>query len=241
MPKRRASRRPRGSAFKRRRPAYRRKRFMNRNISRIARAVVLRASERKMKQLSWGKTELFHNSVNPTVLGVYHGNMVHLNAYNKMPSKGDDEDQRNGDQVIMRGWKIRMLLGAKADRPNITYRIIVVACRLGLTNYSSLFDNTTGNALLDPVNTNQNTILFQKYYKPNKGMVSSTVTGAREYTVPFRLWLPRKKIYKFSLDGTVLSDSNIYVAVIAYDAYGTVATDNIGYYQWWTEQIYKDP
>lgn len=211
---------------------YRRKKFMQRNISRIARAVVLRAAETKEKQFSVGKVELYHNSLS----------YVHqLNHLTVMPGKGDNEDQRNGDTIIARGWRMRMTLANKGDRPNVTYRIVVVARNADVTpGYGDVFKNTSGNCLLDMVDDDQNTKLYDKTYKPNRGMVGTTETGLREFVIPFKFWIPRKMTYKFTTN-TVTNDRSIWMFVMAYDAYGTLVTDNIGYTQVWGEFLYKDP
>ena len=116
-----------------------------------------------------------------------------------MPGKGDNEDQRNGDTIIARGWRIRMTLANKGDRPNVTYRIVVVArSETATPGYGDVFKNTSGNCLLDMIDDDRNTKLMDRTYKPNRGMVGTTESGSREYVIPFKFFIPRKKTYKFS-------------------------------------------
>lgn len=225
--------RSRARTTKKRKMPFRRKSFMRRNIARIARSVVLRAAETKTKPHSWGKTELYHNSLSL---------VTELNQLQGLPQQGNDDHARNGDSILARGWKVRMLIGNKADRPNVTYRIVVVARTTPSTpGYSHIFNNVSGNGLLDNVDKDTNTILYQKYYKPNRGFIDTSETGAREFTIPFRFWLGRKKTYKFDSAGYLSNDSKVWLCVLAYDAYGTLTTDNIAYIQLWTDFIYKDP
>jgi len=212
---------------------YRRKSFMARNVSRIARAVVLKASETKRKQVSLGKFELFHNK---------DSFRYHLNLPGSMPSKGDDDNQRNGDTIIGRGWKVKMTLANKGDRPNVTYRITCVARQsTAVPVYADVYKNTSGNILLDDVDKDKNTVLYDRTYKPNKGMVGTTESGLREYLVPYKFWIPRKKMMKFDSATNDVNDRQIWLFVMAYDAFGTLITDNIAYAQLWTEFVYKDP
>lgn len=222
-----------GTRKRPRRTIFRRKRFMQRNISRIARQVVLRASETKRRQDSIGKHELFHN------LDSFR---LQLNRATGMPYKGDNDNDRNGDTIIGRGWKIRMTLANKGDRPNVTYRITVVARQAtNVPVYADVYKNTSGNILLDDVDRDKNTVLYDRTYKPNKAMVGTTESGLREYVVPFKMWIPRKNVMKFNSANNDVNDRQIWLFVMAYDAYGTLVTDNIAYTQVWTEFIYKDP
>ncbi|ALY05861.1 hypothetical protein [Ctenophore-associated circular virus 3] len=217
--------------IKRRKTPYRRKSFMSRNVSRIARQVVMRAAETKTKVINYGKTELYHNS-----LSVTHK----LNFTAHMPAQGDGKDGRSGDSIIGKGWKLRMTLANKGDRPNVTYRLVVFAAKAGVTpTYSNTFVNVTGNGLLDGINTDRCTILYQKWLKPNKGMVGTSETGVREYVSTKSIWIKREKVMKFN--GLEVNDRDVYFCMLAYDAYGTLTADNIGYMQMWGEFKYKDP
>jgi len=232
---------------KRPRSGYRRRRFTNRlasrrNISKIARQVVLSTAESKNKTGNHGKTEVYHNSL---------ATLAHLNLPSAtfMPQQGDGDDGRAGDSIIMRGFKVRCLFGQKANRPNLTWRVLIVAQRLGtgFLTYNMLFENKIGNGLLDQVNKDRVTVLMQKYMKPAIPMSSHTVMpGAeeygQEYTFSRRFWIPRKKIYKFETDGgSQHNDRDIVMYCIPYDAFGTLVTDNVGYVQTWVDVCYKDP
>lgn len=240
---------------KRAKTPYRRKRYTSRlasrrNISRIARAVVLRAAEDKEKTTD-------HNSGVATEL--YHNTLKFVAALNSptsthMPTQGSGDTQRVGDKIIARGFKVHMLFGQKRDRMNVTWRLMVVAQRpgTGALTYAGLFKNVSGNGLLDEINTDKVTVLMQKYMKPqdNLGNMSVRVPAvgddvldvAKEYTFTRKFFVPRKKTYKFEDDGGVNhNDKEIYIYLVAYDAFGTLTTDNIAYCQVWSKFKYKDP
>ena len=205
-----------GRPTKRRKRPYRRKSFLSRNVSRIARQVVLRAAESKSKTIAHGKTELYHNNMSLN---------IHLNTASHMPAQGDGSNGRNGDSIISKGYKIRMAITNKGDRPNVTYRLVVFAARAGTSNtYGNVFENISGNCLLDAVNTDRCTILYQRWFKPNKGMVGTSETGVREYTSTKQFWIKREKTLKFN--GNEQNDRDVYMVMLAYDAYGTLQTDN---------------
>lgn len=234
-------------ASKRRRASgpYRRRRFINRlasrkYISRIARKVVLSAAEDKEFAVDHTKQELYHN-----VLGIVA--QINAPASTHMPGQGDGDTNRTGDKIIARGFKVHALFGQKADRQNVTWRVIIVAQRpgLGILNYSGLFKNMTGNGLLDEINTDRVTVLQQKYMKPLKSSIVSANAGvenSQEFTFTRKFWIPRKMTYRFELNGGYQhQDKEIMMYALPYDAYGTLITDNIGYCHVWSKFCYKDP
>lgn len=211
-----------------------------RNISRIARQVVLQAAESKEVNCNQGKTELNHNTL--ALVANLNGN-----SPTYMPTQGNTDNQRNGDRILSRGFKVHVMCGQKYDRPNVTWRIMIVAQKpgAGVLTYNTLFRNVSGNGLLDEINDDDVTVLHQKYWKPAQSTYFSSLAGtevSREYTFTRKIWIPRKKEYKFSQNGgTVHNDKDIYMYVLAYDAFGSLIADNIAYIQIWTKFLFKDP
>jgi len=197
--------------------------------------VVMRVSETKRCPISWNKVELFHNvfSVSQNFL---------INAAATMPTVGGSQQaNRIGDVINVMGWKVKMLLGQKADRPNVTWRIIVYSIpKNGSVAYGDVFKNITGNVLLDEHNTDTTRILYQKYLRPSPSLDGNA--SAKEYTFTHKCFIPHKKTYKFGPAENVgtHNQSDVYIAVIVYDAFGSVITDNIGYCQVFTEMQFKD-
>lgn len=164
-----------------------------------------------------------------------------------MPTQGNGDTQRNGDRILARGFKVHVLCGQKADRQNVTWRILVVAQKAGSSalTYSALFKNVSGNGMLDEVNDDQVTVLYQKSWKPLRSTIMSANAGVentQEFTFIRRFYIPRKKMYKFESDGSSIhQDKALWMYVIPYDAYGTLTTDNIAYIQVWSKFEFKDP
>lgn len=213
-------------------------------VSRIARKVIRNMSETKNKYTDLGKVELYHqNGKNPA------NSMVHfiLNQNNStyMPTQGTGDGQRIGDKISISGWKIRMMLAHKGDRPNITFRIVVYQTRQNAgTQYDQIFRNDTNNFLLDTWDPDQQVkVLFDKTIKRGPGDYSLEQSSAtKEYTFPFKFFVKApQKNYTFTTDGGFLHQHGfINLCVFAFDAYGTVGTDNIAYYQAYSNMYYKD-
>lgn len=204
--------------------------------------------------ISVGKTELYHNAGSPASGRL--GNFYTLNRTANMPVQGDGESSRNGDRIYLSGFQVNMLCGQKYDRPNVTWKIIVVLTPKGTTcNMDTLFRYTSGNLLLDPLNMDYvKRILYYKTLKPAQSTMASaysigtdltgyeTNTNTREYTFPHKFWISRKKEYKFQFDnGTTHGDDDVVMFVGVYDAYGTLITDNIAYFDTYVKVAYRDP
>lgn len=214
-------------------------------IAKLVRKSIIRMAEPKYKLYSHGKFELYHNSGSPASGQIL--NYFPLNGAPQMPTQGVGDNQRNGDRINSSGIQVKMLFGQKADRPNVTFKVVFFSMRQGYApTYSEFLENSTGNCMLDSVNTDNVTVLYQKIIKApvwgSFALATNNTLLAREYTFFKKFWIPRKMEYKFTADGgTIHSDKFISCAVFAYDAYGSLITDNIGYFQAWTKFAYRDP
>lgn len=203
---------------------------------RLIRKIVLKTSETKYKTLSLPKQELYHN-----LLHNFGTNLV-----SSFPLQGDTDASRNGDEIYATGMMVRMMFGQKLDRPNVTYKVWVVGYNdnsQDLTTYGNFLHNTTGNVLLDSVQTKRYKILKSLTLK-SRGTSMEVGEAGKEFIRTAKFWLPIKKKIKFIKDDSN-SSSNYYphinIIVSPYDAYGTLNTDNIGYAQASATLYYKDP
>jgi len=211
---------------------------VKRKISAFAKrvkAVVLKTCELKRAPISVAKVEVYHNA--------FAGQTYKINGSGNMPLGGGlQQSNRIGDQINTMGWKIRLLFGQKADRPNVNWRFIVFQIPKGnAVAYNDVFKNVTGNVMLDETNTDTTKVLFSRTFRPNQAGLMNA--GQDEYTFIKKYWIPHKKLYKFG-PGENVQDHNqmdVYVAIMAFDAFGAAITDNIGYMQMFFELHYKDP
>lgn len=199
------------------------------------RKIVLRTCELKRSPTAVAKLECYHN--------VMLGQTYLLNAAAVMPTGGGlQQTNRIGDQINVMGYKIRCLFGQKGDRPNVNWRFMIVQIpKGGSVGYNDVFKNITGNIMLDEHNTDYTKVLMQRSFRPNQAGLDNT--GQDEFTFVKKFFLPLKKTYKFGPGENAITHNqpDIYIVVLAYDAYGTAVTDNIGYCQMFCEMQYKDP
>lgn len=199
--------------------------------------IVLKTSESKYKSMSIGKVELYHNVLNN----------LSKSFVDTFPAQGDTDASRDGDEIYIQGWKLRLMFGQKADRPNVTFRCFVVKYQNQLsglaTTYGNFFHNITGNGLLDPVQYKRFNIL-KSFIIKSSGTSMEVGETAKEYVKTKSLWVPLKRKLKFADDTSTTAvniNQDISLIVLAYDAYGSLITDNIGYVQGSVTLYYKDP
>ncbi len=105
-----------------------------------------------------------------------------------MPTQGVGDNQRIGDQINLTGMKLKLLIGQKADRPNVTFRWWIMRVPKGSSiTYANWFITTTGNSLLDDPNTDFVKVLKTGQWRPNEAGLANV--GGDEYTFVHRLWL----------------------------------------------------
>jgi len=203
-----------------------------RRLTAIIKRTVLKSNEPKSKNKTIDKGELYHNVI-------YN---VLLNAPSHMPSQGVKDTERVGDQINMSGIKLRVLFGQKTDRPNVTFRYWFLSVPKGSAYvYNQWFEAITNNVLLDDVNKDFVKVLQTGQMRPNEAGLGAV--GGDEYTFTRKFWVPYRKTIKFgpSDTATTHNDDDVWFLLAAYDAYGTVITDNIAYFQAAATIFYKDP
>lgn len=239
MPKR-----SRSSSFKRTakrtRKAPARSRMNSKLMLRMARSAVLRTCETKYISSGVENNQLFHNGgAGPTY--VWFTNML-------ATAQGSQQFNRVGDEVWPKGLSVRLWLSNKLDRPNVMYRIMVISVppdQLTATNPSGLFAGAIGNKMLDYVNTDRYTVKYSKLIQPFSGDYSlETGAANKEHSKMVKFYLPLKGKLAYTVDNGALPRYQKHIlslVVIAYDAYGSIATDNIASFSYLARFYFKDP
>lgn len=207
-------------------------------LSTMMKKVALDTTETKFKNISIPKWELYHNI----------NKQGSVNISSALIAQSDNDDGRIGTEIYLTGIKFRMLLGQKADRPNVTFKIYIVeydSTQAGtLENEDHFYHRVTQNVLLDAVQSHRFKILKAITYKGNLGSME-VGESSKEKTYPLSFWVPMRRKLSFQADsGTMVSmgmKDNLRVMIAAYDAYGTLTSDNIGYAQCCATCYYKDP
>lgn len=245
MPKR--SRSGRSAAFRaakrsrRARSSVRRRPRMNaKSMLRMARSAVLKTCETKYYTSSSENQQLYHNGGAANAYN-WAGNMLGTVVSN-------NQGGRIGDEVWPVGLSLKLWLSNKADRPNVMYRILIVASppdTYSMASPTGLFKGSIGNKMLDYVDTDRYTIKYSKLVQPFAGDYSLE-SGAtnKEHSRMLNIWIPIKGKIQYAQDTGTLPKYQKHIwslIVIAYDAFGSLTTDNIASFSLMYRFYFKDP
>lgn len=154
---------------------------------------------------------------------------------------------RLGDEIMLKGVSLKGMVELNERFSDVTIRILVVKCAKGDTpTRATLFTGTSGNKMLDTLNTERYTVIAQKFVRlkaPNTGTQGPAIvdnifgpsgtnradgadTVLSRSTKIWKMWIPgtkfkknRKIVYENGLTQTKFFD--YHVLMYAYSNYST--------------------
>jgi len=169
---------------------------------------------RQLNYTSETKSSVF---TSPDGVEIFHNNFITVDnrplktttgAQDRMNS---DQGNRIGDQIMIKGLSLKMMLELNERYSDVTFRLLVVKSSKGDSpTRDTLFSGISGNKMIDTINSERYTIIFQKYVKitarntaANTGLVGVTNPGTTAVgtnqafsrsTRIVKVWIPGKKI-----------------------------------------------
>lgn len=191
-------------------------------IARLVKSVVMRDKELKSKDWSYNETTLDHNTFT-YALQINTGNST------IMPAQGNTSITRDGNEIRISGIKVRCMLKFFSDRLNGKVLLAVVKVPKGQStaSYEQIFDNVTGNVMLDPFDKDKVTVLYKTTVQPF--MNPGTQAAAKEVTRFHQFYIPINRVVKFTADAAYTHDMpyDLHLVAMAYDTAGSIATDDV--------------
>lgn len=147
---------------------------------------------------------------------------------------------RKGDEIILKNINLRFWLSTKSDRPNVMYKGILFWYDVATppTDQSVYF--TQSNKMLDRYNTEQISIIDTFIVKPSFNYAVDANNHEHSQLAGLNKSWKVKKI-KYNEGSSVPKFKDIGFAVVAYDAFGTLQTDNIASMAFNIKLAFKDP
>lgn len=229
---------------KRPRSSYRKRKVFKKGGSRLVRmikSVSLRNAETKYAVTTGENQQLYHNGGSTPV----YVNVTNLLA----TSQGTSQTTRVGDCVFGRFLTLKLWLSNKLDRPNVMYRIMLVA--MPADQYAAgaptgYFRGENANKIIDSLNTDRYKIVASRLIQPFGGDYSlESGSTNKEHSRYIKMTIPLKnrQIYYTTDGGTLpVAQRNILsLSIIAYDAFGSLLADNIASYTYVAKFYFKDP
>ncbi len=203
------------------------------SLSRAERAEVKRIAERLIDEEIEDKAQtgvlenqqLFHNKV------YYTGKI--LGSIQQGVETGDQSTGgvgslkvRIGDEINLKNINIRFWLSNKLDRPNVMYKGILFWYGVGQVPSDALVYQTQTNKMLDRYNDKQIKIVDTFIVQSGPMYLNGTEKFEHSYLATLNKSYKNKKI-QYDFNGAVTKGWELGFAVVCYDAFGTLQTDNI--------------
>jgi len=153
---------------------------------------------------------------------------------------------RLGDEVIARGISIKLWVANKNDRPNIMFRMGVFKYQAGsIPTLSQIFTGANGNRMMDKLDNEYITIVYQKIFNLQAGVSGLLTSGSgfvnKEAHTYRKIWIPLKnKKLVFNNGGSVPKFIDYGFFIVPYDSYGTLTTDNVASFAYEQQLYFKD-
>lgn len=243
--------------------ARRGKRTLGRQTYRLIKAIATKAitkkAETKYAYLNRENVQLYHNvGESGGGAGPYTAPATDASFFNVWAQiqKGTNVYNRIGNEIYPRGMALRLWLANKDDRPNLHYRI-VIGC-LPKQNQSSVATSATNcnwmENYLNVLNGYPNhdlgvKVFYDKVVKNEIGFqaVNTNNGNSSNFTRKeshkwMKIFIKRKKANKIVFNDTtnVIVNKPVFLAVIPYDSYGTLVTDNVASMAYSCKLYFKD-
>lgn len=229
-------------------------RTAKRRFTKAVKRVIMKTAERKYYDAATENVQLYHN-VGPSVA---YPLAVYPYAFYVNPlglQQGQTSGQRIGDKIQSTGLSVKLWLSTKSDRPNVMYRVLVLAhpdLEIGGANKFTgvnqriFYPLDAGNAMIENIQTDNFNVLYDKIIKPIPQSGYPNPTG-KEHSTYHRFYIPTNRVISYRDDtlggSTVIPKNqrdNWAMYVIPYDAYGTLVTDNIASMAYVFRHYYRD-
>lgn len=204
-------------------------------MARMVRNVALKNCELKHKEVHSENINLFHN-------GGSGPNYNQISELLTNISQGDQLQNREGDEVFVTSLRMKLWLSNKQDRPNVMYRVIIFSNISGAT--TDLFSGP-GNKIVAMFNTEKYSIQYDRTFTVTGGdhsLEPSATLRERSKMVTINMNLKNKRIQWQRASNTLKDLKHVWnLAVIPYDAFGTLTTDNIASFGYTYRLYFRDP
>ncbi len=220
--------------FVRRKPRPKLSKPKRKEVAKIARKVLRGTMETKSVGKQVENNQLDHNQP------VYQGALLATTQGPKDPNDNTGNDARIGDEILLRNVNVRFWLSNKLDRPNCMYKLFLFWYSTGTTPSNALCFFTQQNKMLDRINNENISIIDQKTVFSKEMYLNGTEKFEHSQLCTLNgNWKGKKIIYDGG--GTTPKKRNIGFCVVAYDAYGTLQTDNIASFAYDFKTRFQDP
>ena len=202
-------------------------------VRKLAASVVSSMAEDINKVEIGENIQLFHNKP------YYKGSLLALEQGVSDDNTQSSKKVRKGDKITLKNINIRYWLSNKNDRPNCMYKGILFWYKSGVSLTDAIVYYTQTNKMLDRYNTEQIRVIDTFIVKPGAMFLNGTEKFEHSYLATLNKSYKRKNI-TYNENGTVPKGWDMGFALVTYDAYGTLQTDNIASFAYNIKLTFED-
>lgn len=208
------------------------------SLTALIKKTALKVTETKVRTYAIALTDMVQNVPN-----ILEGTLTSV-------PQGIGDTSRIGDQINVKGIRIRAMIVSNVDHPNLMYKMAIlktpiINSTLLPYTYNTWFRPTTGMWPLDSFNTDLISVVSTRSGKIKGSSDYSIETGSsQKECVNFVNWYVPMKDLKvdFSTDAGLYPKNFSYqLIVMAYDTFSTLSIDNVGKVKVAWDIIFKDP
>lgn len=190
-------------------------------VRKLALSVTKKQSETKVSCFTQENNQLYHSQP------FLHHNMLYTTHGVDSGDKPGIWTNRIGDEIYLQSLNVRLHLFNKQDRPNVHYRFLMFWYEAGVVPTINDVLDAQGNLMITKPNRETVSIITDRiipavYPGPHGSEFSRIVKINKRYK-------NKKIVYNDSqnVNSTVPKMKDVGWMLLAYDAYGTLTTDNI--------------
>lgn len=183
-------------------------------------------------QLYHNKTAFFGKMIGPAIQqGINDGDQS---------TTGIGKDTiRIGDTIRLKNVNVRFWLSNKLDRPNVMYKGVLYWYPQGVIPGDPEVYKTQTNKMLDRYNNKVIKVIDTFIVKSTNNYAVDANNHEHSYLATLNKSYKNKKIV-FDNNGPQVKGWEMGFALVAYDAYGTLQTDNIASFAYATQITFQD-
>lgn len=200
-------------------------RAKTKTLTKLIKKVTLKQSETCYRSKAVTSNNLFHDVIRGVdIWDSYTG------ATTIFPAQGSSDGDRKGDEIYTTGIMYRGAFQIPHDRRNLVFKMWFLSSNTSQgdpTVYSNFFHNVTGDAMLDPVQTDRwKGVRYLGQFRCRA--VDQTTGDPNDKTIHVKRWIPMKRKVTFINDGST-TPANLpeqgRLIIVPYDTITTLITD----------------
>jgi len=212
-------------------------------LTRAIKRTVFNMKELKYKDLKLDDFAMKHNAYSVAYKLKLFTGVIPGTSQNWMPEQGDTSHTRDGNEIYLSGIQVRLQLRFFPDRLNGKCLIHVVKVPKGqsIFAYEDVYDNITGNIMLDPMDKDKVKCIYKKTVYP--GVMNPGVpTTGKDVCRYLNFFVPYKGTLRFQGDTETTHNMahDYHLIIQAYDSANSLVSDDVASVQSYFRVMWRD-